>query len=231
MPRDCEHDIFISFSSQDSAKAKSICGRLESEGFGCWISSRDVKPGENYQAAIVAAIKSAKVMVLVFSSSANLSNEILKELSLASAFKVSVIPVRTVDVTPQGAFLYELITRQWIDAFKRWDAAMDDLVRTAKRIIEGSDDPVAETAPAVSNLKATSLPTASSTIPEGELEAARVTMTRFVGPIAKLLVRKAAASARSVEEFYARLIAGIPAQERADCMAQLRRTAHSDFRK
>ena len=59
-----DHDVFISFSSLDSDKAEAVCERLEAEGSRCWISLRDVKPGQNYQAAIVQAIKRAKIMVL-----------------------------------------------------------------------------------------------------------------------------------------------------------------------
>jgi hypothetical protein len=134
MAADPPHDVFISFSSLDSADAALLCERLEKEGIICWISTRDVKPGENYQAAIVNAIKTAKIVVLAFSANANASPEVSKELSLASAFKVTVIPVRMTEAVPQGAFLYELSTRQWIDAFNKWDSALELLVSTAKRI-------------------------------------------------------------------------------------------------
>src|SRR5436305_10846662 len=140
MAADSPHDVFISFSSLDSADALLLCERLEKEGIMCWISTRDVKPGENYQAAIVNAIKTAKIVVLAFSANANASPEISKELSLASAFKISVIPVRRTEAVPQGAFLYELSTRQWIDAFNKWDSALELLVSTAKRICARSPD-------------------------------------------------------------------------------------------
>jgi len=127
------HQVFISFSSRDQRKAELICARIEESGLRCWVSYRDVEPGENYQEAIVAAIQEASVFVLVFSTNSNDSQEVHKELSLASAFKASVIPVRIADTVPRGALAYELATRQWVDAFSDWEAALDHLVMAAER--------------------------------------------------------------------------------------------------
>ena len=90
--------IFISHSSKDQTVARTLCAALENRGLTCWIASRDVGAGENFQELIVTAIRSAKVMVLVFSDNANNSTEIKKELALASQHKVPVIPARVEDV-------------------------------------------------------------------------------------------------------------------------------------
>lgn len=119
--------VFISHSSQDHEVAIRACEALEHRGLGCWLASRDVGPGENFQEAIVKAICAVRAMVLVFTGSANNSDEIKKEIALASHYHLAVIPVRVEDVLPSGAFLYELSTRQWIDAFEDWDRAMSRL--------------------------------------------------------------------------------------------------------
>src|SRR5437868_734308 len=67
-------------------------------------------------------------MVLLFSGAANNSDEIKKELSLASRYRVPVMALRIEDVEPSDAFAYELSTRQWIDAFDGWDRSIDALV-------------------------------------------------------------------------------------------------------
>ena len=51
--------IFISFASKDLSVARTICEALENRGFHCWISSRDIGPGENFQVAVVRAILDA----------------------------------------------------------------------------------------------------------------------------------------------------------------------------
>lgn len=122
--------VFVSFSSRNQKKALTICEALERRGIPCWISCRDTRPGANYQSSIVRAIEAARAMVLVFSRAANSSDEIKKELSLASRERLSVIAVRIENVQPTDAFAYELSTRQWIDAFSRWDEAMDAVAET-----------------------------------------------------------------------------------------------------
>ena len=120
--------VFISFSSKDRAAASAICEALENRGIGCWISTRNIRPGENFQVAIVRAIRAAKVMVLVFSANSNNSDEIKKEIVLAGQARLVVIPVRVEDVAPDEAFAYEFATRQWVDLFEDWERSIQTLV-------------------------------------------------------------------------------------------------------
>jgi tetratricopeptide (TPR) repeat protein len=121
--------VFVSYATADRKQALAVCKAIERRGIRCWISSRDVAPGENYQEAIVRAIRDARAMVLVFSDAANNSDEIKKELSLASRHQVPIMALRIEDVEPSDAFAYELSTRQWIDAFAGWDRSIDSLAR------------------------------------------------------------------------------------------------------
>lgn len=120
--------VFISYATADRKEALSVCKAIERRGTQCWISCRDVAPGENYQEEIVHSIRNARATVLVFSEAANNSDEIKKELSLASRYHVPVMALRIEDVEPSDAFAYELSTRQWIDAFEGWDQSIDSLV-------------------------------------------------------------------------------------------------------
>ena len=65
------HDVFVSYSHHDKPEADAVCATLEAKGIRCWIAPRDVVPGEEWGAAIVDAIRSSRVMVLVFSKHAN----------------------------------------------------------------------------------------------------------------------------------------------------------------
>jgi hypothetical protein len=133
--------IFITYSSKDQKVARTICTALENRGLACWISSRNVKPGQNYQEQIVKAIRGARVMVLVFTANANNSNEIKKELALASQNNLVVIPVRIEDVAPNEAFAYEFATRQWIDLFEDWEKSMAELVELIAAILNDAPAP------------------------------------------------------------------------------------------
>lgn len=119
--------VFVSYASKDQKVARTICSALESRQLRCWIASRDVGPGENFMEAIVRAIRAAKVMVLVFSSNANNSEEIKREVVLAGQNKLVVIPVRVEDVTPSDSFVYQFATRQWIDLFEDWEQQIENL--------------------------------------------------------------------------------------------------------
>ncbi|MCL6740726.1 TIR domain-containing protein [Sphingomonas sp. RB56-2] len=127
--RELSRPVFVSYATADRKEALSVCKGLERRGTPCWISTRDVAPGENYQEAIVHALRDARAMVLVFSEAANNSDEIKKELSLASRYHIPVMALRIEDVEPHDAFAYELSTRQWIDAFTSWDKSIDSLVQ------------------------------------------------------------------------------------------------------
>jgi hypothetical protein len=153
--------IFISYSSKDQKFAEAICTAIENRGFPCWISSRDIGPGENFQTQIVRAIRAARVMVLVFSGNANNSEEIKKEMVLAGQSRLVVIPVRVEDVTPGEAFAYEFATRQWIDVFGDWENAIHRVVQqieTVAAIEDAAEAPHAK--PAETN--ATIAPTISA---------------------------------------------------------------------
>ena len=155
--RDASGRVFISYASRDGKRALAICNDLEKRGVACWISTRDVAPGENYQEAIVQALRQSRAVVLVFSAAANSSDEIKKELSLASRYRIPVITLRLEAVEPSDAFAYELSTRQWIDAFRNRDKAIGQVVDRIAHAPPGGAAPAAASARAQSRLGVRSL--------------------------------------------------------------------------
>jgi TIR domain len=130
--------IFISYSSADQRIAETICDAVQSRGHQCWIACRNVGPGENFQEAIVKAIRSAKLMILVFSGNANNSDEIKKEVVLAGRHRLTVVPVRVENVAPNDALAYEFATRQWVDLFKDWEYHMEQLASQIGQVLAGA---------------------------------------------------------------------------------------------
>jgi hypothetical protein len=216
MPR---HDVFICYSSKDEARARAILAHLEQHGIRCWISSRDVRPGRNYQDSIVEAIESAKIILFLLSEFSNKTGEVKKELSLASSFDHAVIPLRLTDTKPNAALLYELATRQWIDAFPDLDVALGKVVAAMKETLRGVADAPAPT-PATAGEPAAppAEPSPPPAWPAGgaagvpvvvpgsaQFEALRIALARHVGPIAKILVQRAAADAGNLDTLCERL--------------------------
>ena len=111
-----DFDVFISYSSKDKPAADAACAVLEAAGIRCWIAPRDVMPGGEYGAAIVDAIERCRVMVLIFSSNANESAQIRREIERAVKKGVTIIPVRIEEVEPTQSMEYFLGAIHWLDA-------------------------------------------------------------------------------------------------------------------
>lgn len=155
--------VFISHSSKDAERVSALVAALEARGVGCWVASRDIKGGENYGDAIVDALERAGAMVLVFSANANASEEIKKEISLASQRGITVIPARIEDTQPSKMFRYELATRQWIDVFDKAGAGVDRLAERLRAVIgESSVAPPSPNAAAKAANAAREIPSKTS---------------------------------------------------------------------
>lgn len=111
------HDVFISYSSKDRLIADALCQAMEQEGIRCWIASRNIQSGEIFAKAIIAAIESCKVMVLVFSLETSLSDYVLSEVSTAFDEKKVIIPFKIEDAQFEGAWRLLLGKTHWHEAF------------------------------------------------------------------------------------------------------------------
>lgn len=117
------HDVFISHSSKDKPVADAVCAAIEARGIRCWIAPRDILPGVDWGAAIVDAIGNCKVMVLVYSSNANASPQINREVERAVAKRVKLIPFRIEDAPMSKHLEYFISTAHWLDAMTEPRAA------------------------------------------------------------------------------------------------------------
>ena len=111
------HDVFICYSSKDKPVADAMVATLESKGIRCWIAPRDVLPGISFQEAIIDAIDSTRIMVLIFSSHSNNSPHVIRELTEAVSKGVIIIPFRIEDVLPSKSMKYLISVPHWLDAY------------------------------------------------------------------------------------------------------------------
>ena len=89
------------------------------------------QPGRN---RFPVAIDTARVMVLIFSESANISKHIAREIDIACDRKLTIIPVRVENVALGGSLRYFLGTSQWFDAFPGpLEAHLAKLVTTVRK--------------------------------------------------------------------------------------------------
>ena len=111
------HDVFLSYSSKDKAAADAACAVLERNGVRVWMAPRDILPGVGWAQSIIGAINGARVMVLVYSSSANASHQIEREVERAINKGIPVVPFRVEDVQPSATLEYFISETHWLDAF------------------------------------------------------------------------------------------------------------------
>jgi len=164
------HDVFLSHSVKDKTVAEAIVTRLESESVTCWIAPRDVVPGADWGESIVDAIECSRIMILLFSQSANASAQIKREVERAVNKGVYVIPFRLHDVPPARALEYFISTSQWMDAFSPpLERHLDNLAKTVKAVLKSPPLPDA-TMPAQSERESSvaapqTFPSSASAVP------------------------------------------------------------------
>jgi hypothetical protein len=131
------HNVFISYASPDKQTADAVCAKLEQGGARCWIAPRDVRPGCEWPAEIANAIPASSVVVLVFSSHANKSEQIRREINIAASSSKPIIPFRIENVQPIGSLLYYIADRHWLDALTpELEKGLSELADTVGRLID-----------------------------------------------------------------------------------------------
>lgn len=129
------HEIFISYSHKDKTTADAICSHLEARGMRCWYAPRDITPGVEWGNAILKGIEEARIMVLVFTRDANLSQQVLREVNNAVNAGLFIIPFRLTPEEPAAGMRYYLSTVHWMDAMngelEQSVASLGDLCRAA----------------------------------------------------------------------------------------------------
>jgi hypothetical protein len=109
------HDVFISYSRANAPIAEAVRAQLEGNGVRCWIDTRDIPPGRKWADELVDGINNARLLLLVFSSDANESQNVLAEVLQAADSRVPILPFRVEDQEPsRGLGLYVRLT-QWLD--------------------------------------------------------------------------------------------------------------------
>ncbi len=126
------HDVFISYSSKDRARADAICTALESDGVSCWMAPRNATAGLAYAKTLVDAIVASRIVVLVFSRNANRSDAVLNELEIAFSHGIAVLPVRIENVRPTDSAEFYLKRRHWFDAHTDFETHLAEVASAVR---------------------------------------------------------------------------------------------------
>jgi hypothetical protein len=110
-------DVFISYKTEDREAAERLCAALERENISCWMAPRDIPPGQEWAASIVAGLQRSRSFVLLLSSHSTTARQIAREAELADKQNLPIITFRLEDVQPPNELLYFLGNLQWVDGF------------------------------------------------------------------------------------------------------------------
>lgn len=214
-------DIFISYSQPDRECAFELTHHLESSGFTVWIAPRDVSPAAEWAAEIIDAIAAARVMVLVFSASSNSSPQVRREVERAVHKDLRILPFRIEDVLPSRSLEYFLSAQHWLDGFPapraRHYERLTGCLRQwltdapAQLVPPGAAAAGAETSAA--GAQSAGAVIHGTRVSAEQLRELETRLARILGPIAGILVDRAAADAADGAELERLLAAEIDSPE------------------
>lgn len=108
--------VFISHSSENAALAEELCGKLENNGFPCFLAPRDIRSGFEYAEEIINGIDGSDVMVLLLSEASNSSPHVLREVERAVSKRKTIIVYKLEEVVLSKSLEYFLMTHQWVNS-------------------------------------------------------------------------------------------------------------------
>jgi hypothetical protein len=126
-----EPDVFISYSSKDVELAREVRTSLEEVGIECWMADDDILPSEIYGKAIIKAINTSRLMLLIFTANANSSRHVESEIDRAYNKHKPIVMLRIEQVDLSESLEYYLSTGSWLNAS---DPPLD---RHLPRLIDG----------------------------------------------------------------------------------------------
>lgn len=130
-----KYDVFISYSSHDQKVAEGVCAYLEQHRIRCFVAYRDIPKGVVWARAIVEALEESRMMVIVFSENFNRSEQVDREIELASEDHMPILTFRIADDAFRGAKKYYLKNLNWIDAFPQPERCFGELCKNVKQLL------------------------------------------------------------------------------------------------
>ena len=86
-------EVFISYASEDRGRILDLVERLREAGVSVWIDQMGIEGATMWSQEIVEAIDGCKVLILAISQRSTESENVVKELALASERRKKILPV------------------------------------------------------------------------------------------------------------------------------------------
>ena len=181
--------FFLSYSRADERFALRFAKDLRAHGVAIWVDQLDIRPSEHWDRAIERAVRDCRGMVVIMSPRSAASDNVADEVSFALDSGKQVLPVMIERCTPP----LRIVRMHMIDATASYDRALQQCLAEIAR----------GTKPSSATSQATAEP--RKALDPEVIAGAKREFANIVGPIAGILVDKAASRASSAKELYSLL--------------------------
>ena len=110
-------EVFISYASEDRSRILGLVDRLREAGVSVWIDQMGIEGATMWTQEIVEAIDNCKVLILAISPCSTESENVVKELALASERRKKILPVCLESSGIPKSMEYQLAGIQRVDYF------------------------------------------------------------------------------------------------------------------
>jgi TolB-like protein len=111
-------EVFISYASQNRDRILDLVERLRGAGVSVWIDQMGIEGAAMWSQQIVAAIRDCKVLILAISKHSASSENVVKELALASEGRKRILPVFVEEADIPETMAYQLAGIQRVEFFE-----------------------------------------------------------------------------------------------------------------
>ena len=128
-------EVFISYASQDRDRILDLVDRLGTAGVSVWIDQMGIEGATMWSQEIVAAIRGCKILILAISKHAAGSENVVKEVALASEGRKRILPVYLEQAEIPESMAYQLAGIQRVEFFKgQEDTALQPVIRALAKL-------------------------------------------------------------------------------------------------
>jgi len=111
-------EVFISYASKNRDRILDLVERLRGAGVSVWIDQMGIEGAAMWSQQIVAAIRDCKVLILAISKNSATSENVVKELALASEGRKRILPVFIEEADIPETMAYQLAGIQRVEFFE-----------------------------------------------------------------------------------------------------------------
>jgi TolB-like protein/Flp pilus assembly protein TadD len=128
-------EVFVSYSRNDGARVLALADRLREAGVSLWIDQGGIDAASLWSQQIVAALESAKVLLLMITEAAAQSSNVAKEVMLFSERNGAILPVHLEPTVIPSTLRYQLAGIQHVEYYRDagGEASFKAILRSLER--------------------------------------------------------------------------------------------------